>query len=335
MRTIKILTTILMISFIAWGQSKVGSTAMPFLTIGVGPKAIGMGGAFTATANDVTGIFWNPAGVSRMESSQAMFTHSKWFADINFNWAGAAVNLGNMGTIGASFMYLDYGKMEVTNMREQEGTGEFFEAKDLAIALHYSYNLTDRFSVGGNVKYVRQSIWHSSASTVAFDLGILFISEIDGLRIGATISNFGPDAKMDGKDLLFQHDADGQQYGNNDQVLGYWKTDEFPLPFTFKVGLAYDPIKLEDHKLTIAADVNYPNDNSSSVNVGAEYTFMNLLSIRAGYKSLFLDNADESFTYGVGLIQEVGRNSYLTFDYSFTKMNKLDNTHQFSVGIRF
>ena len=335
MKNIKIIIITLIFAASIFGQSKVGSTALPSLTIGIGPKAIGMGGAFVATANDVTGIFWNPAGVSRMGFSQALFTHSKWFADINFNWAGAAINLGNMGTVGASFMYLDYGKMEVTNMREQEGTGEYFEAKDMVMALHYSYNLTDRFSIGGNFKYVYEGIWNSSASGVAFDLGILFISEINGLRIGAVISNFGPDLQMDGKDLLFQHDVDNQSYGNNDQILGYWKTEKYPLPFTFKVGLAMDVIEQEDHKLTLGTDINYPNDNSPSMNVGMQYTFMNMLSLRAGYKSLFLDNADESFTYGIGLAQEVGRDLELTFDYSFTKMDKLDNTHQFSVGIRF
>ena len=110
-----------------------------------------MGGAFAATASDVTSLYWNPAGASRMESNSALFSHSRWFADITYNWVGSVINLGSMGAFGASVTYLDYGDIEVTTMSEQDGTGEFYSATDLALALTYAYNLTDRFSVGGSV----------------------------------------------------------------------------------------------------------------------------------------------------------------------------------------
>jgi hypothetical protein len=83
--------------------------------------------------------------------------------------------LDNLGTIGLSFTYLDYGDMEVTTLREPDGTGEIFSPKDMAIGLTYSYNLTDRFSLGGTAKYVHQNIWNTNASAFAADLGILSI----------------------------------------------------------------------------------------------------------------------------------------------------------------
>lgn len=175
----------------AFGQSKIGSTAAPFLNIGVGPRAISMGGAFTATANDISALYWNPAGASRSSTNEAIFAHSTWFADINYEWAAAMVKLGDAGTVGLNLTYLNYGEMEITTLAEQDGTGQMFSANDLSLGLTYAYNLTDRFSLGGTVKYVQQKIWNSSASAFAVDLGVLFLSDIYGLRIAATITNFG------------------------------------------------------------------------------------------------------------------------------------------------
>ncbi|MGB5289082.1 MAG: PorV/PorQ family protein, partial [Ignavibacteriaceae bacterium] len=317
------------------GQTKVGSTAAPFLNIAVSPRAISMGGAFIATANDVSSLYWNPAGASRSDINEAMFSHSRWFADINYNWAGAMVKLGGAGTLGLSLTYLDYGDIEVTTLAEQDGTGEFFSASDMSLGLTYAYNLTDRFSLGGTVKYIQQKIWNSSASAIAIDLGVLFHSDIYGLRIGATITNFGTGMQMDGKDLLVQHDIDPNIYGNNDQILANLQTDEFPLPLTFRIGLAMDVLDTDDHRFTLAADALHPNDNSESVNVGAEYMFNNLIAFRVGYKSLFLDNSEEGLTAGIGLNYNFATDFGVRIDYAYQDFGVLDYTQHFSLGIKF
>lgn len=317
------------------GQSKVGSSAAPFLNIAIGPRAVSMGGAFVATASDVSALYWNPAGASRTETNEAMFTHSNWFADINYNWAGAMLYLEGVGTIGMSVTYLDYGDIEVTTLSEQDGTGQFFTASDMSLALSYAYNLTDRFSIGGNVKYIQQKIWNSSASSIALDLGVLFLSDIYGLRIGAAITNFGGEMTMDGKDLLVQHDIDPNNAGNNDQILAKLQTDDFPLPLTFKIGLAMDLVDLDNHRFTLAADALHPNDNSESVNVGAEYLFYNIIAFRVGYKSLFLDNTEEGFTAGFGIKYNFNPGLGIRFDYAYQNFGILDNTQHFSMGIKF
>jgi hypothetical protein len=317
------------------GQSKVGSTAAPFLNIAVSPRAISMGGAFVGTANDVSALYWNPAGASRSDINEVMFSHSRWFADITYNWVGAMVKLGDAGTIGLSLTYLDYGDIEITTLSEQDGTGQFFSAHDLSMGLTYAYNLTDRFSLGGTVKYIQQEIWNSSASAFAMDLGVLFHSDINGLRIGATITNFGTAMQMDGKDLLVQHDIDPNIYGNNDQILANLKTDEFPLPLTFRIGLAMDVLDNEDHRITLAADALHPNDNNESVNVGAEYVFDNLIAFRVGYKSLFLSNSEEGLTAGVGINYDFNPDFGVRFDYAYQDFGVLDYTQHFSLGIKF
>ena len=318
-----------------FAQTKVGSTAAPFLNIGIGPRAIAMGGAFVATANDVTSLYWNPAGISRTQSNQALFAHSEWFADISYNWAGTMLSLGDFGAVGLSIDYLDYGDIEVTTLREPEGTGEVFNPQDLVIALSYGYNLTDRFSIGGSVKYVNEKIWNVSANAIAVDLGVLFISDIYGLRIGATITNFGTDMQLDGKDLFIQTDINQQISGNNDQILAKLNTDSYPLPLTFRVGLAMDVINLADHRFTIGADALHPNDNAESLNIGAEYVLLNILSLRGGYKSLFLVNSEEGLTLGIGVNYNFTTELGLFFDYAYQDFGRLDYTQQFSIGVKF
>lgn len=331
----KVIILFLFITSVLVCQTKVGSTAAPFLNIGVGPRAIAMGGAFIATANDVTALYWNPAGASRTESNGAMFTHLSWIADIKYNWAGAMLYTEGIGTIGLNIGYLDYGDIEVTTLREPEGTGEFFAPHDLFIALTYAYNLTDRFSIGGNIKYINQKIWNSTASGFAVDLGVLFLSDIYGLRIAATITNFGTDMQLDGKDLLVQHDINTQLYGNNDQILAKLRTDPFPLPLTFRVGIAVDPLNIEDHKVTLAVDALHPNDNAESLNAGIEYIFYNTLSLRAGYKSIFLDNSEEGLTLGIGLRYEFTPTLAINVDYAYQDFGLFDYTQQFAFGINF
>lgn len=333
---LKIISIIVLAGFLsAYSQTKVGSTAAPFLNIGIGPRAIAMGGGFSATANDVTALYWNPAGISRTEYNEAMFAHSNWFADITFNWAGAKVNLGDYGAVGLSVTYLDYGKMEVTTLREQDGTGEFFTAKDMSLALSYAYNLTDRFSIGGSVKYINQSIWNSSANAIAFDLGTLFYSEIFNMRIAATITNFGTDMQLSGKDLLVLYDIDPNIYGNNDQILANLRTDSYPLPLLFRVGVALDLINTQLNKVTVGVDALHPNDNSESLNVGAEYVFNNFLSLRAGYKNLFLKNSQEGLTLGVGVKYDFYPGFGINFDYAYQDFGLLKNTQHFSISVRF
>ncbi len=318
-----------------YSQTKVGSTAAPFLNIGIGPKAVSMGGAFISTANDVSALYWNPAGASRIESNGVSFAHTRWFADITFNWAGAIINLGSYGAAGLSVTYLDYGDMEVTTLEEQDGTGEYFTAKDIALALTYSYNLTDRFSLGMSVKYINQRIWHTTADAFAVDIGTLFISDFYGLRIGATISNFGTDMQLDGKDLYVLYDVNTDINGNNNQILAKLKTDSYPLPLLFRVGLAKDISITDRHRITLGVDAIHPNDNSEALNVGGEYSFNENLFLRAGYKSAFMNNTEEGLCLGFGLKYEVSHGISTSLDYAYQEFGNLSYTQHFGIGVKF
>ncbi len=331
----KLLFVFFFLTTALYGQSKVGSTALPFLNIGIGARPMGMGGAFVATANDATALYWNTAGIAHSNTNEVMFNHVKWFADIDMNWVGAMVRVGDMGTAGLSLTYLDYGKTEVTNDEEQEGTGEYYSASDMSLALSYAYNLTDRFAIGMNFKYLREQIWHSASSGFAVDIGTLFTSDIYGLRIGASISNFGSDMKRDGKDLEFLHDIDPTINGNNDQIHGRFLTDSWPLPLTFRVGFAKDFMIGDMNRLTLAVDAVHPTDNSESLNLGTEYAFNENIMLRAGYNSLLLDNSEQGLALGFGLQHEFATDFTVRVDYNYQDFGILENTQQFSVGVRF
>ncbi|MDZ7413622.1 MAG: UPF0164 family protein, partial [candidate division KSB1 bacterium] len=93
--------------------SKVGTTSACFLEIEVGARALAMGGAFVATANDASALYWNAAGLARLSRSELHLGHTQWLADMRYDFAGIALPLGSFGTLGASLCALGMDEMEV------------------------------------------------------------------------------------------------------------------------------------------------------------------------------------------------------------------------------
>lgn len=314
--------------------SKVGTTAAAFLEIGVGSRAIGMGEAFSAVADDATAIYWNPAGIARLQKNEALLLHTKWFADINFDFAAVTLSLGNFGTMGASISTLNMGDMIVRTVEEPDGTGEKYNAADWAAAISYARCLTDRFSIGGSVKYIHQQIWHSTASAIAIDIGTLFTTQFNNMKIGMSISNFGRKMQLSGKDTQYYFDIDETKYGNNDKISCHLDTDKWALPLIFRVGIAMDVINSQGNRLTIAVDALHPNNNTESINLGMEYGFNNFLYGRVGFRSLFVRDGEGGAAFGSGLRQRLGT-AFVKFDFSYTDYGRLTNAQRFSVGIEF
>lgn len=314
--------------------SKVGTTAAAFLEIGVGSSAVGMGEAFSAVADDATAIYWNPAGIARISKNEVILLHTKWFADINFDFAAITLSLGNFGTIGANITTLNMGDIIVRTVEEPEGTGERYSVADWVVGISYAKSLTDRFSIGSTVKYIHQQIWHMSASAMAIDIGTLFTTQFNNMKIGMSISNFGNKMQLSGKDTQYYFDIDHTKYGNNDKIPCHLDTDKWALPLIFRVGVAMDVINSPNNRLTIAVDALHPNNNTESINLGLEYGFNNFLYGRVGFRSLFVRDGEGGATFGSGLCQRLGSTT-VKFDYSYTDFGRLTNAQRFSVGIMF
>ncbi len=315
--------------------SKKGTTAAPFLSIGQSARAIGMGSAFVGVANDASSIYWNPAGLTKVQGVSVTFDHTLWIADIKYNYLAASYNLGDLGTIGFSYTGSDIGEMNVTTIIQPEGTGETFSSSQAAFSLAYAIQLTDNFSIGFNPKFIYESIWRMNASAFALDLGVQYITPFDGAVLAMSISNFGTSMQLLGNSNLVLHDLDPENSGNNGNIPAYLETNSWALPLTFRVGIAYNPFYTEEHKLTVALDAMHPSDNYESINVGLEYGYSDFIFIRGGFKSLFLIDSEESFSLGFGLKQQLIGNVALVLDYAYQDFGRFSDIQKFSLSITF
>jgi opacity protein-like surface antigen len=315
--------------------SKKGTTAAPYLSIGQSARAIGMGSAFVSVVNDVSSMYWNPAGLTKAEGVNVMFDHTLWLADIKYNYFAASYNLGGIGTVGISYTGSDIGEMKVTTIEEPGGTGETFSSTQAAFSVAYAVQLTDNFSIGFNPKMIYESIWRMSATAFAIDLGIQYVTPFDGAILAMSISNFGTSMQMLGNSNLVLHDLDLGSSGNNGNIPAYLETNSWSLPLNFRVGLAYSPIRIGTHKLMLAADAMHPSDNYESLNLGGEYSYDDFIFIRGGYKSLFLQDSEETFAMGFGLRQQLLGNVSLRVDYAYQDFGRFSDIQKFSLTITF
>jgi len=341
----KTILTFLSLSFVVFGQtgsdvSKVGTTAATFLEIGAGATANGMGAAFVSRANDASALYWNVAGIANLPQNEVIAIHTNWIADINFDYAGLVLSLGNFGNLGFSFTSLSMPDDKVRTVDQPEGTGEYFSAGDIAVGVSYARSFTDRFAVGFTAKYIQESIWHMSASAVAIDMGTIFRTDLfGGMVIGASISNFGTSMKLGGIDTRTYSSVDATQLGTNDQIPYVIDLDSWSLPLLFRIGVSTNAIQTEDYRWTVAVDALHPNDNYESLNMGTEFAYNESLFLRAGYQSLYLtDNKDAEggLTFGFGVGSKILFSSDLVkFDYAYRDFGRLNGVHFFSVDIKF
>ncbi len=311
-----------------------GTSAAAFLQIGVGARAQAMGNAATADGRDATSMYWNPASITNLEGMvNVAFDHTNWLAETKLDYLGAVFNFGGIGSLGISvvnFQMID--EQPVRTIDLPEGTGEFYSASNLALAATYAMALTDRFSAGVTGKYVRESLWNESASAMAVDFGVTYRTKLPGLFLAASISNFGSDMKLDGRDLLRPHDDDPENY-SNDQLNVRLDTDKFSLPLHFRFGVAYALTPSDLHRFTLAADFLHPSDNSEAINLGAEYVFWDTFAFRGGYASLFERDRTGGATFGLGVQRKLLGGIGFSADYTYADWGLLENTHRITIAI--
>ena len=321
----------------AQNVSKRGTTVANILEIGVGAKANGMGGAFVSISSDASSLYWNAAGISKLEQYEAVISHTDWIADTKYDYAGLVIPMGEFGSFGFSFSSLSMDDMIVRTVEKPDGTGEYFSAGDIAFGITYSRMLTDRFSIGMTVKYIEQNIWHMSASAFAVDFGTIFHTDLfGGMTIGAVMSNFGTPMQLEGRDARYYIRVDDTKLGSNERIPVNIELDKWDLPLFFQLGLSTNLVDLDSYKLTVAVDAVVPSNDYQSLNIGAELTLMNYLKLRAGYNSLLLEEAEGGLSFGVGVDSKMLLSvASVNFDYSFRDFGRLNNVHSFSVGIKF
>lgn len=367
----KLFALLLIISIPVFADfAKLGTSGAQFLKIGVG-RGAAMGEAFVAISDDASATYWNPSGLGCVTGREVSLQHNEWIADITHDYLTVALPITNFGTVGLSLTALTMGEMEITEVddpnttvREDTGTGDYFTASDFAVGFSFGRMFTDRLAAGLSVKAVQEIVWDMSATGVALDFGIHYNTGFKGLKIAASMSNFGADVSFNGRQL----EIVGEPIYDNDleyePLRSIYKTTPFPLPMIFRFGLAFNPIDNPSSRFTVALDLNHPNDNYETINLGLEYGYLNTIFLRAGYKMYLnmdyvramtggepivdtLENEITGYewgddtewllnnlTAGVGFNLKTG-NTAFKIDYAYMNKGILKATHRVGLSIGF
>jgi len=312
-------------------QTSVAKYAGEFLTLGVGGRALGMGGAQVGVVSDVTAGYWNPAGLARMNYPQISLMHEEHFGNlVNYNYAAVAIPYGKDMSFGLSVIRLSVdGIPDTRNALIDRSTGEQisdptnvnwaldyskiteFSNTDWAVFLTFAKRHSDKFYWGANVKIIRRDIAEKGATGIGFDIGALYMP-IENLSLGANIMDVTTTlvAWSTGRNELISPTAKiGAAYALN--ILGG----------TITPALDFD-IRFENRRF--ASNFNL-GPVSVDIRTGIEYKYKNLFAIRGGYNDV------KQFTIGAGI-----KLPKLNIDYSFARFNKsevdrLPDTHRISL----
>src|SRR5262245_29132090 len=194
-------------------QSKTGTSISQFLLIEPSARVAGMGNAGVTNYDEIMSAYFNPGAIGLQTGYGAQFTHSSWLAGISYNYAAASLQTGELGSLYLSVTSLTSGDIAVRTVEQELGTGEQYTVSNLALGLGFGRQISDRFSAGIQFNYIHEAIWHSSMYTFGLNIGTIYRISPNGLRIGASLSNFGLPAKYDGRDLRILYDQNPDKYG--------------------------------------------------------------------------------------------------------------------------
>ena len=300
------------------GGQRRGTSSLQFLKIGNGARGTGMGETFVAVSDDISALYWNPAGLVQFKENGVTFSHTLWFVDTQLQFFGAVYHFGGSNAVGLSVASLRTDDMKVTTEVQPNGTGEYFRFSDIAIGLSFARQMTDQFSFGATVKYIEETLGALKMRGVVGDLGTFYRTGLGTSRFAVLISNFGAQISPSGSvNLIGGRVADSFQ--------------KFPPPTLFRIGFAIEPILTGTNRLTTSIQLNSPNDNSENVSIGAEYSFKEMLFLRGGYKF----NVDaENYSFGAGLRVPISF-AKTELDYSISNFKDLGFAQRFSINLLF
>lgn len=317
-----------------FAQSKVGTTVGQFLLIEPSAREAGMGNAGSTTFEEIQSMYYNPGAIGHLHQSGVQFSHVPWLADITYDYVGGVLCLGELGNIFGSVTSLNSGEIDVRTVDQPLGTGEKYTVSDLAFGLGYGRQISERFSIGVQITYMQETIWHSSMNAFALNVGTVYQVSENGLRIGASISNWGTRGQFDGRDLRILFDQNVAAHGDNNQIPAELLANDFPLPILFRVGLGLPIVVDENNRIQLALDAYHPSDNQESVSFGGEWLFFKTFAVRAGYQNLFLTDSEVGLTLGAGLQYQMD-DMNLNFDYAWLDNGRLKYTQKLTLGVTF
>jgi len=328
----------------AGDRSKYGTSAAPELLIPVGSKGTSLSGSMISSITGVDAMYWNPAGLSLMNSqTEVMASHMKYIADIDINYVAGAVDLGNMGVIGASLKSMSFGDELVTTLESPDGTGETWSPTYLTTSLTYARKMSDKILFGATVKVIYEQILTVSSTGFAVDFGLQYLAGKSGLKFGVALKNFGPSMRFDGVGLDQYYEPSGTPGGSTPEPRRV-SLQDFSLPTTLELGISYEvPI---GKKNNVMVSTTFQNNNFSSdeYRVGLEYNYSNYVFLRGAYAFTPDYKAEDGLTkkdqnlfgpsFGIGLQYPFG-NMKLGLDYAYRVTERFSANQWFSFTLGF
>ena len=305
-------------------NKKLAQTGFQFLSISSDARSGGMADAMTTIHSNSVALFFNPAGLSRQNQFfDINFSSNEWIAGIKHDAVSFSFSPknGQYGCLGFSLLNVDYGELQGTMVWDNDQgfiNTEKFSPSALAFGIGYGRALSENFSVGTHLKKAYQYLGNNVvpvtdssnvvddnvADAVAFDFGTIYITDWHDFTFGMSVRNFSEEVE--------------------------YAYDSFQLPLTFRVGgsievLSFLPSLSDKQSLKMAVEALHPRSHPERVNLGLEYSFMDMGHLRLGY----LFNYDErNLTYGAGI--KLGP---LKIDYALTPFGVFDSVSRISIGI--
>ena len=278
-----------------------GAEPYNFLFLDANARAVALGGAYTALADDANALLYNPGGLGLLNGHEATFMHNQYVDELTKEYGGLAYDLGNWGGAGLNVNYLSFNRIAKTRYDLPDGTGlGEFGLSDLAVSMGYGYRVMENLGVGLSYKYLREVIDNLSASGHAADLGVLF-RPFQALTLGFSAQNLGPPVRFQGP--------------------------KEELPVNFRWGGAYR-FDLGGFRNTFSADLTKARSGKAVVNGGLESVMFGMMPVRVGYSSR--NDAGPGVTAGVGWLHRGMR-----VDYAFVPYGDLGFGHRVSAAFRW
>jgi len=336
MKKIILILILIATSIYAGDVARKGTTGAEQLLIPVGARGIATGGAFLANLTGLESIYYNPAGLDVYPQTEAMFSYVNYLADINVSYFAIGTSLGDIGSIGLDLKTFDFGDIPVTSETFPDGTGETYSPSFLTIGFTYSKVLTDRISIGTNLKIISENIQNTNATGFALDAGVQYRFS-EALMIGATVKNIGSDMNYTGQDLSSRTVIPGSIPGSSSgsyEVI----TEGFQIPSFFQLSMTYALNINEQNNLMFAGAYTANNSFEDIANLGMEYGFMNNFFVRGGYNFLVQNTSEYIYglTFGAGLDYKLGGEVGFVFDYAFRDVKDFPTAnHVFTIKLSF
>lgn len=301
-----------------FGEENAGTAGAQFLRIPVGARSVALGKAFTSMATDGSALFWNPAGAMRTPGRSNFYaSHSKYTAGIDLDYLSYHRRGQNYG-YGLTMGVLRSGDILRTDEFHQRGTGTYFNANQFFLGATLARAMTDRFSIGGTLKYYQENLDEYQIQAVLADLGILYYVGLGDMKIGFAVKNFGSDLKPGGTPPALP--------GGNAPAADFQK---FPAPTEGTFGTSKTWHLSQKLGLVTTADFNHPSDNQESFRFGTELGMRDMLFLRGGYET---GRVEGGWAAGFGL-QLKRKQFLLRVDYAYSDMGAFGIIHHISVDL--